>query len=110
VDRTSQAGPSIEPVIERVHFLHGRIGNPGCMQVDVCRNVRRRSGCIGVGTDHPAISCLLREIARRMLPGLNLPAEFSLMRCIIWSTEQSECFCKYKMGLSKRAIHLYGLL
>ena len=25
----------IQPVIERVHFLHGRIGNPGCMQVDV---------------------------------------------------------------------------
>lgn len=25
----------IQPVIERVHFLHGRIGNPGCMQVDI---------------------------------------------------------------------------
>jgi len=25
----------IQPVIERVHFLHGRIGTPGCMQVDV---------------------------------------------------------------------------
>src|SRR5260370_38229833 len=25
----------IEPVIDHVHFLHGRIGNPGCMQVDV---------------------------------------------------------------------------
>ena len=25
----------IQPVIERVHFVHGRIGNPGCMQVDV---------------------------------------------------------------------------
>lgn len=25
----------IQPVIERVHFMHGRIGNPGCMQVDV---------------------------------------------------------------------------
>jgi sugar phosphate isomerase/epimerase len=25
----------IQPVIDRVHFLHGRIGNPGCMQVDV---------------------------------------------------------------------------
>jgi hypothetical protein len=25
----------IQPVIERVRFLHGRIGNPGCMQVDV---------------------------------------------------------------------------
>ncbi len=25
----------IRPVIERVRFLHGRIGNPGCMQVDV---------------------------------------------------------------------------
>ena len=25
----------IQPVIERIRFLHGRIGNPGCMQVDV---------------------------------------------------------------------------
>lgn len=25
----------IQPIIERVHFLHGRIGNPGCMQVDI---------------------------------------------------------------------------
>jgi hypothetical protein len=25
----------IQPVIDRVHFMHGRIGNPGCMQVDV---------------------------------------------------------------------------
>jgi hypothetical protein len=25
----------IQPVIERVHFMHGRIGNPGCMQVDI---------------------------------------------------------------------------
>jgi hypothetical protein len=25
----------IQPVIERVHFLHGRVGNSGCMQVDV---------------------------------------------------------------------------
>ena len=25
----------IQPVIERVRFLHGRIGNPGCMQVDI---------------------------------------------------------------------------
>jgi hypothetical protein len=25
----------IQPVIERVYFLHGRIGNPGCMQVDI---------------------------------------------------------------------------
>ncbi|QOY85815.1 sugar phosphate isomerase/epimerase [Paludibaculum fermentans] len=25
----------IEPVLERVRFLHGRIGNPGCMQVDI---------------------------------------------------------------------------
>jgi sugar phosphate isomerase/epimerase len=25
----------IRPVLERVAFLHGRIGNPGCMQVDI---------------------------------------------------------------------------
>src|SRR5882757_6475503 len=25
----------IQPVIDRVHFLHGRIGDPGCMQVDI---------------------------------------------------------------------------
>ena len=25
----------IQPVLERVRFVHGRIGNPGCMQVDV---------------------------------------------------------------------------
>ena len=25
----------IEPVLQRVRFMHGRIGNPGCMQVDV---------------------------------------------------------------------------
>jgi sugar phosphate isomerase/epimerase len=25
----------IRPVLDRVRFLHGRIGNPGCMQVDV---------------------------------------------------------------------------
>ena len=28
----------IQPVIERVRFLHGRIGNPGCMQVPVDPN------------------------------------------------------------------------
>jgi hypothetical protein len=25
----------IEPVLERVGFMHGRIGNPGCMQVRI---------------------------------------------------------------------------
>ncbi len=25
----------IRPVIERVHFVHGQIGNPGCMQVEI---------------------------------------------------------------------------
>jgi sugar phosphate isomerase/epimerase len=25
----------LRPVIERVHFMHGRIGNPGCMQVNL---------------------------------------------------------------------------
>jgi sugar phosphate isomerase/epimerase len=25
----------IRPVLERVRFIHGRIGNPGCMQVDI---------------------------------------------------------------------------
>ena len=25
----------IEPVFDRVRFIHGRIGNPGCMQVDI---------------------------------------------------------------------------
>lgn len=25
----------VAPVLERVRFLHGRIGNPGCMQVDI---------------------------------------------------------------------------
>jgi sugar phosphate isomerase/epimerase len=25
----------IQPVMERVRFVHGRIGNPGCMQVDI---------------------------------------------------------------------------
>lgn len=28
----------IQPVIERVRFVHGRIGNPGCMQVPVVTN------------------------------------------------------------------------
>lgn len=28
----------IQPVIERVRFVHGRIGNPGCMQVAVAAN------------------------------------------------------------------------
>lgn len=25
----------IQPVLDRVRFMHGRIGNPGCMQVDL---------------------------------------------------------------------------
>jgi hypothetical protein len=25
----------IQPIIDRVRFIHGRIGNPGCMQVDI---------------------------------------------------------------------------
>ena len=25
----------IQPVVDRVRFIHGRIGNPGCMQVDI---------------------------------------------------------------------------
>jgi hypothetical protein len=25
----------IQPVFDRVRFIHGRIGNPGCMQVDI---------------------------------------------------------------------------
>jgi hypothetical protein len=28
----------IRPVVERVRFLHGRIGNPGCMQVAIAEN------------------------------------------------------------------------
>lgn len=28
----------IQPVIDRVRFLHGRIGNPGCMQVAIAEN------------------------------------------------------------------------
>jgi hypothetical protein len=28
----------IQPVIDRVRFIHGRIGNPGCMQVAIVRN------------------------------------------------------------------------
>ena len=28
----------IQPALERVRFLHGRIGNPGCMQVAVAAN------------------------------------------------------------------------
>jgi hypothetical protein len=28
----------IQPVIDRVRFVHGRIGNPGCMQVAIVRN------------------------------------------------------------------------
>lgn len=28
----------IQPVIERVRFVHGRIGNPGCMQVAITRD------------------------------------------------------------------------
>jgi len=32
----------IAPVLERVRFLHGRIGNPGCIQVDLgCGDVRQ---------------------------------------------------------------------
>ncbi|MGC2164337.1 MAG: hypothetical protein WA634_20750 [Silvibacterium sp.] len=36
----------LQPVIERVHFLHGRIGSPGCMQVDIGN---------GDGQAHPSI-------------------------------------------------------
>jgi hypothetical protein len=28
----------IQPVFDRVRFMHGRIGNPGCIQVDVTNN------------------------------------------------------------------------
>jgi sugar phosphate isomerase/epimerase len=36
----------IRPVIDRVRFMHGRIGNPGCMQVDIGD---------GNGADHPYV-------------------------------------------------------
>jgi sugar phosphate isomerase/epimerase len=36
----------LQPVIERVRFLHGRIGSPGCMQVDIGN---------GDGQAHPSI-------------------------------------------------------
>jgi hypothetical protein len=35
----------LRPVFERVGFMHGRIGDPGCIQVD-----------IGDGADHPAVA------------------------------------------------------
>lgn len=37
----------LAPVLERIRFLHGRIGNPGCMQVDIG---------IGDETEHPYVS------------------------------------------------------
>ena len=36
----------IQPVIERVGFIHGRIGNPGCMQVQVDENARPEPGYV----------------------------------------------------------------
>ncbi len=39
----------IEPVLERVRFVHGRIGNPGCIQVDI-------GDGDGDGTDHPYVN------------------------------------------------------
>jgi hypothetical protein len=32
---------AIAPVFERVRFVHGRIGNPGCMQVDIGDGIGR---------------------------------------------------------------------
>jgi len=36
----------IAPVLERVRFLHGRIGNPGCIQVDLGNGDEQRHPCI----------------------------------------------------------------
>ena len=59
----------IQPVLERVRFLHGRIGNPGCMQVDIANGevdgqpaaARRRGrvvvhAFVGLGAGGAAIS------------------------------------------------------
>lgn len=37
----------LEPVLQRVRFLHGRIGNPGCIQVDIGR---------GDASEHPYVA------------------------------------------------------
>lgn len=36
----------IRPVIERVRFLHGRIGNPGCIQVDIGEGNAAQHPCV----------------------------------------------------------------
>lgn len=47
----------IEPVLKRVRFLHGRIGNPGCMQVDIGN---------GSEDEHPYVTHFLALWTRAM--------------------------------------------
>ena len=52
----------LAPVFDRVRFLHGRIGNRCCMQVD-----------IGEGTEHPSIPYFQSFWTRSMQAFLNAP-------------------------------------
>lgn len=72
----------IEPVLKRVRFLHGRIGNPGCMQVD-----------IGDGSEdeHPYVAHFralwtraMQHFLRQAAPGADLYFVPELLSPRIW--------------------------
>jgi sugar phosphate isomerase/epimerase len=58
----------IQPVIERVHFVHGRIGNPGCMQVDI-GNMENASRLPFVAHFRTLWTQVFTAFLRRSLPG-----------------------------------------
>jgi hypothetical protein len=58
----------IQPVIERVHFVHGRIGNPGCMQVDI-GNMENASRLSFVAHFRTLWAQVFTAFLRRSLPG-----------------------------------------
>lgn len=53
----------IQPVFDRLRFMHGRIGNPGCIQVDVGDEnmvdelVARTKAFIAENKDQPFFVC-----------------------------------------------------
>jgi hypothetical protein len=57
----------IQPVLERIRFMHGRIGNPGCMQVAITANETRKQPYV----DHfrQLWTKAMSEFLKRAVPG-----------------------------------------
>lgn len=63
----------IQPVFERVRFVHGRIGNPGCMQVDIGADLAEATARPYVGHFMQMWTAIARVLIAEGKPGDYIP-------------------------------------